>query len=488
MRITLVILLCFPFIASSVDISGVAPDQVGESVRLLRYDDYITRKTEELGTAIVDKDSSFSITYNTQETFKAILEVGNVYSFIYVQPDGDYKLLVPAAEGQRLGHNFVEFIFEEVPPEDDINFLILDFDYRVDGFMGQTFHVLADSSWHNRLNRFKKHMVEIYDSVENIYFINYMTYSIAMMEMVGHAQSDAAMLKEITYQSYIHQSPIFYRHDAYMRLINNFYTNIFGSLPKDQERQLLAALVIENVDTLRAVLAHNPYHVNARLSELIMIKGLGEAYMSNRYPRSNIIHILEDLTKDAIVDEHKHIAQNMIGKLTKLQRGYPAPEFTVHSDEGDEISLTKYRGEYVYLTFFETWCTECIADMRIMTTLQKRYGEQVKMVSVCMDEDPKALDNLLKEYQEFDWTFLKGHEAPELKSLYDLVAYPSYILIDPEGNVIQYPALRPSPKGNYESIDKTMYNIKRNLTQNDGQDGPPKPFELRPPKPPEHDR
>jgi cytochrome oxidase Cu insertion factor (SCO1/SenC/PrrC family) len=39
--------------------------------------------------------------------------------------------------------------------------------------------------------------------------------------------------------------------------------------------------------------------------------------------------------------------------------GKPAPDFSVHSLEGREISLTDYRGRALVINFWATWCGNC---------------------------------------------------------------------------------------------------------------------------------
>lgn len=50
----------------------------------------------------------------------------------------------------------------------------------------------------------------------------------------------------------------------------------------------------------------------------------------------------------------------------------PAPDFTLATLDGEEISLSNYQGEWVILNFWATWCPPCITEMPYLQTLADR--------------------------------------------------------------------------------------------------------------------
>ncbi len=464
MKYLIVIALLIPFFSKAEKIEGLASDHVGDKVRLLKYDDYMSRKTIELGNTVVGADSTFTLEYSVDETIEVIVEVGNVYGYMYLQPEQDYKIGVPIEKGAKTSaHRSIQLAFMELPPETDINFRILDLDYRIDGFLGNTFELIADEEWARRLENFEADLTNIYGTVEDPYFITYMSFRLASLELVGNPQMEIGMRKQMVYDVYLKKSPVFRENGSYMQLVSSFYKNIFGSILAYHERGLMAAFVTEDLDSLKSILSQHAYFENGPLNELVLIKGLCEVYMSSQYPKSNILNMLKEIKNNAVFEENKKIAANMIKKMTKLVRGYPAPNFKLKSDDGSIVGLEKFKGKFIYLTFFEEWSQESISEFKIMQVLQERYGKHFEFVSVCMGPDSSSLDRFIRKYKEFDWTFLNGYGHEEIKEYYEVVAYPLYYIIDPEGNLYQVPALSPSPKGNYESVDKTMYQINKSL-------------------------
>ena len=44
---------------------------------------------------------------------------------------------------------------------------------------------------------------------------------------------------------------------------------------------------------------------------------------------------------------------------------------------------------------------------------------------------------------------------------YKIESYPQYTLIDPTSHIVASPALKPTPNGQYETIDLTFFHLKK---------------------------
>ena len=99
----------------------------------------------------------------------------------------------------------------------------------------------------------------------------------------------------------------------------------------------------------------------------------------------------------------------------------PAPEFTLTSQDGAQVSLADFRGKVVAVTFIYTFCTDtCPVLTPMMSFVQDRlgsdFGTKVSFVSITVDP-ARDTPEMLKEYaQAFGanlagWAFLTG--APD---------------------------------------------------------------------------
>ncbi len=123
-------------------------------------------------------------------------------------------------------------------------------------------------------------------------------------------------------------------------------------------------------------------------------------------------------------------------QIRNVQPGDRAPEFALSADSGTGVSLDDYRGKYVLLNFWATWCAPCVQEVPSLNRLHQELNNQglvVLAVSVDADEDPYSAF-----LERFGVSFPTARD-PEMKiaSLYGTSRYPETYLIDPDGYVLR---------------------------------------------------
>lgn len=73
--------------------------------------------------------------------------------------------------------------------------------------------------------------------------------------------------------------------------------------------------------------------------------------------------------------------------LDKVQPGKPAPEFTLKNQRGESVSLNQYRGKYVVLDFWGTWCEWCKKDSKDLEKAYKKHHKNVEFISIACRDD-----------------------------------------------------------------------------------------------------
>ena len=126
-------------------------------------------------------------------------------------------------------------------------------------------------------------------------------------------------------------------------------------------------------------------------------------------------------------------------------------------EKGKLVRLSDFRGKYVYLDFWATWCVPCLKEMKVMPSLVKDYGDQVTFISVSLDNKYETMLEFLKKRDlpypgnEFKEYYLHFGGDKSIKEAYRIKSVPIYIFIDREGKIVKAPAERPSGK-----IEKTF--------------------------------
>ena len=90
----------------------------------------------------------------------------------------------------------------------------------------------------------------------------------------------------------------------------------------------------------------------------------------------------------------------------------PAPDFTLESLDGKNLSLSDLRGKAVLLNFWATWCGPCKIETPWLVELQNQYGSQgLQVVGIAMDDSGK--DDIAKFAKDMGMNYpvLLGQEA-----------------------------------------------------------------------------
>jgi peroxiredoxin len=116
----------------------------------------------------------------------------------------------------------------------------------------------------------------------------------------------------------------------------------------------------------------------------------------------------------------------------ELQRLVPGEEST------ETIKLSDYRGKTVVLDFWATWCGPCLAQLPELVKFYETIKENPNAVllGISIDHNEKTLLNFLAKRPEMAWAQLRTDPNSPLAQQYGIVAVPTLIVIDPEGNVL----------------------------------------------------
>ena len=123
---------------------------------------------------------------------------------------------------------------------------------------------------------------------------------------------------------------------------------------------------------------------------------------------------------------------------------------------GGDTSLSDLEGKYVYMDIWATWCSPCIKEIPALKSVEKQFeGKNIEFVSISVDEGRGYKGNAAKAYK--GWRKMvtdkelggmqlmadNGFMSDFIRA-YKINGIPRFILIDPEGNIVNADAPRPS--------------------------------------------
>lgn len=196
-----------------------------------------------------------------------------------------------------------------------------------------------------------------------------------------------------------------------------------------------AALLNCNADRINFLLEHH----ESPLAPLMFQRELAYHFDAND---------AEKLLKSLAPSLHKHpYYRNFYNyiKAQNLKEGGELPDIKLALVDGKTKYLSDFRGKYVLLDFWASWCGPCLKELPLLKQLfndMKDKSDRFTLISVSLDNKESAWKNALKTHDMLQpgWIHasdLLGWGSPDVKLL-GVEAIPYIILLDPEGRAISF--------------------------------------------------
>jgi thiol-disulfide isomerase/thioredoxin len=150
--------------------------------------------------------------------------------------------------------------------------------------------------------------------------------------------------------------------------------------------------------------------------------------------------------------------------------GKPAPAIVLRDTTGARIDLRRYRGRWLYLDFFASWCAPCNAEMPSIVRNARAAGSRLAVIAIDEREAAERARSFAYRYgatftialdgpdlQATDWhKYVYGVNGPfgAAEGSYGTNALPAGVLIDPKGVVR-------AEWGGYDGVDRLGAALRR---------------------------
>jgi len=138
-------------------------------------------------------------------------------------------------------------------------------------------------------------------------------------------------------------------------------------------------------------------------------------------------------------NEPLDLGELVVQLVKNLKPGDAAPDFEVKTLDERPVHLADFRGQYLLLDFWATWCGPCRAETPHLKTVYETYGNNPKFTMIGL-----SLDKMVKEPKTYsktegiDWLqgFLGEWSQANLPAQYGVEGIPAIFLIDPTGKIV----------------------------------------------------
>ena len=443
-----------------VSIKGSAKGAEGKTIILKYYTDYFTLNEELLTKSTIDSSGFFEIKCHIPSTVLAVIHIEYYSGEIYLEQNKSYQVeiknLVFNDKLDKVNYYLNPFnCYIRLLSEDknELNLLTQKLNIMYNTFVKENLYILKTKSIYARVDTFMMAANDTFRETKNVYFNNYLNYRLASLKLLTNYSDSYKLMID-----YLYQKPILYDNIEYMTFMEGYLENYFQNLNSPVLLKDLYIPINKNKSyaEFMDILGKDTLFVNEKLREIIALNTLNLIYASSNFNKKNITDILKNIASSSKFETHRIIARSMVSYFSRFERGTPAMDFTLKSSDNSMVTLSDFRGKYVYLNFYTSWCQSCNEEMEVMKNLRQNFNDDVVFISISADREFMNMYYFKREHK-YNWLFLHFGNEYDLLESYGVYTYPSFVLINKTGNLIQCPALKPS-----ENIELYLTNLINN--------------------------
>ena len=128
----------------------------------------------------------------------------------------------------------------------------------------------------------------------------------------------------------------------------------------------------------------------------------------------------------------------------RMEKGKPSPGFQLEGLDNKQYTLDDFKGKYLYIDLWASWCTPCIAQIPHLKKLEDKYKDKITFISIAWNDRKANWKNAIEKYDLSGIQLFAPDKNTDFFTFYNVSAIPRFILLDKEGNIIESMARQPS--------------------------------------------
>ena len=142
-------------------------------------------------------------------------------------------------------------------------------------------------------------------------------------------------------------------------------------------------------------------------------------------------------------------AINSQKEISFKRRDGDVVDFKLKDLNGKMVSLSDFRGKFVVIDFWASWCIPCRAEMPAEEKMINSFSgnDKVVFLFISFDQEESKWKNAAKKYEDDGPQLIAGDKNEVLKAMFNMDEIPHFSWINSKGVIVKKDAPRPSEFG-----------------------------------------
>lgn len=444
------ILIHFSTSQFTATVCGKISNPVDQEVYIHYYKDFISYEIVNAGSAQLNSDGEFSMTFSLNKPIYADFMHGDEWGKLFINVNDSLILEVDASKFDET----LKFAGSSA----DINNYLAQKTLKFPKGTESKIHALPE-----------KEFLLFIDSLQNAQLKNFNDYFSEVQNKSSSTKSFMELEEEDIIYHFFETKMVYPGSYSYFYklkepiILSNSYYNFLKQVSFDNQNALNSISYVQFIESYINYEVSKIYKKDTTLN-IIELKdqfidthftGEIKSFSYAKWAYRLLIQSSDYVNGKRIVEKYKNSSENKkyaqlldqaLEDAARLAIGNPAPNFTYPDTKGKLVSLTDFLGKVVYLDIWSSWCGPCIREIPFAKELEEQLKEEdIIFLYLSIDENEDAWKKMVTE-KELKGVHLisKGTFNSNVSKLYNVFGIPKYLIIDKQGNISDNDAKRPS--------------------------------------------
>ena len=455
-------------IGQPAELRGHANQFAGENLVIRKITNPISGNSSVVDTLRIKEDGSFRQKIILQKPGWIFINTGIYRTTMFICPGYGYEIMLPPKTEKSesdIRNPFFKPLFTHMRvlseyqldnPENLVNLIDINSGiFRFDSLIEAKNHEMVGAIRGRR----KIDPDSMIRSIElnfindtSIYFHEYRRFRYGLIRINSR---DIGL--QYIYENYLQTEIPHMDNPAWYDLFSEMFKEFLFFYSRTEDGKNLNYLINrkQDLNALKDALLKHAAIPDKRLAELIIIKEIFDSYFKDYFYREALLIILDKIISGPEAEEHRRYAVEVKEYLTRLKVGELPPEFRLQDQDNRFMTMENFKGKYVYLNFCTPDNYSCLKEFPFLKVIHDAHRKYLEIVTVMVTETPGNMKDFMKK-NGYEWTALFYGNDEQLLHDYDVKAFPTCYLIDPEGKILRSQAALAT-----EGLEQQLFRIMR---------------------------